>query len=94
LKNPIRKTECSKNNLWISPFFAATLSTAALVGIDLATPCTPVCTNHKRIILGMYRIGRASVAESGMFIPDSGSEFFPSRNPDLGSASKNLSILI
>jgi hypothetical protein len=30
---------------------------------------------------------------SEMFIPDPGSDFFPSRIPDLGSASKNLSIL-
>jgi hypothetical protein len=29
---------------------------------------------------------------SGMFIPGPGSEFYPSRLPDPGSASKNLSI--
>jgi hypothetical protein len=51
LKNPIKKTEGSKNNLWISPFLAATLSTAALVGIDLATPCTPVYTSHRELFL-------------------------------------------
>ncbi len=46
----------------------------------------------------LLTVGSSQCCGSGMFIPDPGSDFFPSRIrtvsiPDLGSSSKNLSIL-